>query len=296
MNYSFPSPKRVSSCDERDILDNTCSSLSSAEYVPKPDKDRLSQCYSFHSNEALSEDHTIDDKSQVVANMKMIMMKQQEQLGSLSSKLRQSHERRRTSVESLTDGQSGNFPMKLYEMLKMADTQTFGASSDAVAWLHHGRAFKILDEQVFMASIVPMFFKQTKIRSFYRQLNLWGFKKVTSGKDIWAWYHENFIRGEPLAIMKMERTKIKRASSQRSVESHGNAEMADVLTSNMKTARDILADIVESMSLNQTSAAEKKSKEFDLSIISKIRREVASAFKVGNVKPDHVSSNYEVQM
>ena len=69
------------------------------------------------------------------------------------------------------------FPVKLYySLLEMAHTQCIGCSG-AVIWLTHGRAFKILDEDEFMEVDVPIFFKQTKIRSFYRQLNLWGYKR-----------------------------------------------------------------------------------------------------------------------
>ncbi|KAL7524789.1 hypothetical protein ACHAXR_000716 [Thalassiosira sp. AJA248-18] len=71
----------------------------------------------------------------------------------------------------------GQFPVKLYAMLELADVQGYGSSSNAVVWLPCGRAFRVLDDQRFMESIAPLFFKQTKVRSFYRQLNLWGFKR-----------------------------------------------------------------------------------------------------------------------
>ena len=73
----------------------------------------------------------------------------------------------------LTNAGREQFPVKLYAMLELAEVQ--GARSIAVIWLYHGRAFKIHDEREFMEVAVPMFFKQTKIRSFYRQLNLWGY-------------------------------------------------------------------------------------------------------------------------
>ena len=70
------------------------------------------------------------------------------------------------------------FQTKLYTMLELAGAQCLGYSSkNVVAWLPHGYAFRIFDEARFMEEVVPMFFKQTKIRSFYRQLNLWGFKR-----------------------------------------------------------------------------------------------------------------------
>ncbi|KAL7541942.1 hypothetical protein ACHAXR_011371 [Thalassiosira sp. AJA248-18] len=104
------------------------------------------------------------------------------------------------------------FHVKLYAMLEMAGLQALG-SSNAVSWLPHGRAFKILDQQDFMEVVVPMFFKQKKIRSFYRQLNLWGFKRVLKGVDAGAWHNKFFLRGAPEEMKKMVRTKIKGSSS-----------------------------------------------------------------------------------
>ena len=67
------------------------------------------------------------------------------------------------------------FPVKLYAMLELAEVRGFGCSG--CSWLPHGRAFRIDDESEFMKVAVPMFFKQSKIRSFYRQLYLWEFKR-----------------------------------------------------------------------------------------------------------------------
>mmetsp|Transcript_1991 Transcript_1991/g.3736 ORF Transcript_1991/g.3736 Transcript_1991/m.3736 type:complete len:369 (+) Transcript_1991:54-1160(+) len=100
------------------------------------------------------------------------------------------------------------FPVKLYDMLELADVHG-PRWTDAVTWLSHGRAFRILDEREFMEVIVPLFFKQTKIRSFYRQLNLWGFRRLSKGTDAGAWYNEYFLRGAPKEMKKMIRIKIK---------------------------------------------------------------------------------------
>jgi hypothetical protein len=66
------------------------------------------------------------------------------------------------------------FPYKLYSMLESISSSTDGP---AITWLPHGRAFTIIDKDKFMAEIAPVYFVQTKIRSFTRQLNLWGFKR-----------------------------------------------------------------------------------------------------------------------
>ena len=50
----------------------------------------------------------------------------------------------------------------------------------------------------------------SKLRSFQRQLNLWGFKRISkNGPDKDAYYHEHFIRGHPEYMDKMVRIKIK---------------------------------------------------------------------------------------
>ena len=69
------------------------------------------------------------------------------------------------------------FPAKLHAVLELADARGSACSSDVITWLPHGRAFRILDGEGFMQTVVPMFFELTKMRSFYRQLNLWGFKR-----------------------------------------------------------------------------------------------------------------------
>lgn len=107
----------------------------------------------------------------------------------------------------LTNDGREQFPVKLYAMLELAEVQDVG--SIAVTWLSHGRAFKIHDEREFMEVAVPMFFNQTKIRSFYRQLNVWGYSRVSKGADAGAWYSDFFLRGAPEEMKKMVRIKIK---------------------------------------------------------------------------------------
>ena len=67
------------------------------------------------------------------------------------------------------------FPTKLYAMLQLADNVP--EFSKAVTWLPHGRAFSVLNTDAFMNEVVPVFFNQTKMRSFNRQLHLWGFRR-----------------------------------------------------------------------------------------------------------------------
>ena len=63
------------------------------------------------------------------------------------------------------------FPNKLYNMLEAVTKD----GSNTVTWLPREDGFLILDEQAFIDSVVPVYFNLTKMRSFTRQLNLWGF-------------------------------------------------------------------------------------------------------------------------
>jgi hypothetical protein len=54
---------------------------------------------------------------------------------------------------------------------------------DIISWMPHGRAFIVKKPKLFAVDVLPRFFKQTKYLSFTRQLNLWGFKRITKGLD-----------------------------------------------------------------------------------------------------------------
>jgi len=98
------------------------------------------------------------------------------------------------------------FPMKLHEMLDAVEDE--GLSS-FVSWLPHGRALKVHDEDGFVALVLPQYFKQGKMASFRRQLNLYGFRRINSGSDSEAYFHELFLRGKPFLAEAMFRQKIK---------------------------------------------------------------------------------------
>jgi hypothetical protein len=108
--------------------------------------------------------------------------------------------------------QQGNvlFPWKLHEMLRDCEQE---GNSHIVAWLPDGKAFKVQKASEFVAKILPSYFKQTKYKSFQRQLNLWGFERMTqNGQEKGAYFHKNFLRDQPSLCRFLSRQRAKKAT------------------------------------------------------------------------------------
>lgn len=111
-------------------------------------------------------------------------------------------------------GVSTPFPWKLHEMLdEMAKKQ----DDSIVCWQPHGRAFMVHDPKEFVTRIMADYFNQTKYASFQRQLNLYGFSRLSHGRDKGAYYHQCFVRGQRNLCRNMIRQKIKGTKVRRSL-------------------------------------------------------------------------------
>ena len=97
-------------------------------------------------------------------------------------------------------------PVRLFDML--ADTEARGQAS-IVSWLSHGRAIRVHDPEAFVTQILPHYFRQSKITSFQRQLNVYGFRRIVFGRDVGAYHHQCFLRGVRHLAFQITRVGIK---------------------------------------------------------------------------------------
>ena len=77
-----------------------------------------------------------------------------------------------------------SFPMKLHEILACKEY------NNIITWLPHGRAWKILNDDMLVEKVLGTFFNHKSRASFLRQVNNWGFKRALTGPDENAYYNE----------------------------------------------------------------------------------------------------------
>ncbi|CAB9525358.1 shock factor protein [Seminavis robusta] len=104
--------------------------------------------------------------------------------------------------------QNASFPIRLHAMLSSINLT--GRHVDIVTWRPHGRLFMVNDRDRFINEVLPSwFFTMTSYASFQRQLNLYGFRRLSTGPDKGGYYHANFLRGHPDLAAQIPRQKLK---------------------------------------------------------------------------------------
>mmetsp|Transcript_10716 Transcript_10716/g.20674 ORF Transcript_10716/g.20674 Transcript_10716/m.20674 type:complete len:725 (+) Transcript_10716:282-2456(+) len=103
---------------------------------------------------------------------------------------------------------NNTFPMKLHQILSSDE------HSNAVVWLPHGRAWKVVNMDLLEKEFLPKFFNHRRRESFRRQVDCWNFRRIVKGADAGAYYHEKFLRGMPhISLLMTESKKSKRSPS-----------------------------------------------------------------------------------
>lgn len=117
------------------------------------------------------------------------------------------------------------FPVKLHRMLTAVEQDGL---EHIVSWNPDGRSFQVHSHDQFVAEVLPASFRQSKYKSFQRQLNFYCFQRVTSGPQEGAYGHPNFIRGneEAAKAIKRQKQQMKQAQQQQQQQRYGQRQQA----------------------------------------------------------------------
>merc|ERR1712187_277215 len=99
-------------------------------------------------------------------------------------------------------------PIFCYKVWQLIDDEK---NREFVKWSNTGRSFIIINKDKFAKEVLPNYFKHNKINSFIRQLNNFGFKKLTGLQEGSMRYtnnsleyeHEYFVQGQPELLEKI---------------------------------------------------------------------------------------------
>jgi hypothetical protein len=98
------------------------------------------------------------------------------------------------------------FPEKLHRLLMEVEA---AGLSDVISFVANGRAFAIHKPDKFFKEIVPLYFRQSRLSSFKRQLNLYGFELINTGPARGGYYHELFVKDRAELCRRMRRVAVK---------------------------------------------------------------------------------------
>jgi hypothetical protein len=145
------------------------------------------------------------------------------------------------------------FPVKLHDMLHDAEKKGF---HDVVSWMPDGNGFRIHDPEA-LTDILRVCFKQTKYKSFLRQLQNYGFRRVIKGTRKGICKHALFVRGQRSLSHRIKRAS--RLTSPPSLQNERPAVAPRSLSAPIETLR------TTSSSSRQLSTIEMKNAIFNLS-------------------------------
>ncbi|GKY99329.1 Heat shock factor protein 4 [Mayamaea pseudoterrestris] len=204
------------------------------------------------------------------------------------------------------------FLRKLYAMVNEVD--------DTICeWHSDGRSFVIKDQKAFEKSVIPQFFKHSKIASFVRQLNFYSFRKVPHNeslridpevekktKDWWRFRHDQFQRHHPELLRHIKRTP----NPSNKVTTSSSSQLArspSPVASHTKAAPEVTSEVIQ---LKKKIAEMTKNIDELTTLVQKVSLKQEENDKVGNkrlkpgvddpkgkedtVRPDAMMSNADV--
>jgi hypothetical protein len=180
------------------------------------------------------------------------LLKFEKTIGLIKSKVEQSSSIKRKPPKSSTyqhcyqmpskstKTESLSFPRKLHALLEEAEEKGF---QDLICWQSGGKSFKVLNPGHFAKTILPKYFKQTKFKSFQRQLNIYGFQRIQYGPNKGGCAHACLIQGSPelcLLLIRQGAPERKAFFAKKSVRRPGFGSVPSLTTRGIRNVSFLL--------------------------------------------------------
>jgi len=127
------------------------------------------------------------------------------------------------------------FPEKLHRLLLEVEA---AGRSDVISFVANGRAFAIHKPDKFFKEIVPLYFRQSRLSSFKRQLNLYGFELINTGPARGGYYHELFVKDRCELCRRMRRVAVKVSPKENATGSPAKEGTEDALEKSDKLLKE----------------------------------------------------------
>ncbi|XP_073157013.1 heat stress transcription factor B-3-like [Henckelia pumila] len=102
-------------------------------------------------------------------------------------------------VEYVRKASASPFLVKTYMVVEDS------ATDEVISWNADGTAFVVWQTAEFARDLLPKLFKHSNFSSFIRQLNTYGFRKVTTSR--WEFSNEMFRKGEKDQLCEIRRRR-----------------------------------------------------------------------------------------
>ena len=94
------------------------------------------------------------------------------------------------------------FPNVLYSILNN------DRHSHVAYWTLDGKTFNIRGLDNFEKEVLPLYFKTSRLKSFQKQLSIYGFKSTKFINDVITYYHKYFMKNNPEMLLLLRRVNI----------------------------------------------------------------------------------------
>ncbi|MGK3759165.1 MAG: hypothetical protein ACI8RD_011482, partial [Bacillariaceae sp.] len=108
------------------------------------------------------------------------------------------------SISNGAKTSTSHFPSRLHDMLNNACSIETN-DKQKISWCKNGRSFIIHGSPKDMLPLLRLHFRQTKYKSFLRQLQAYGFVRIIKGRNKGLVYHPEFQRGRKSLCIQMRR-------------------------------------------------------------------------------------------